>query len=257
MRPVVNMLTDRTALVLDIDWAPDWMIDEVARTLLRYKVKATWFATHGSPAIRKLSDHSSLFEVGLHPNFQSGSSHGSDPDEVLSHMLELFHEATSMRTHGLYQSTRLLEKAAVEYGVNVDVSLLLPGAWHLAPHVLPFERGSMLRLPCLWEDDIEMLQPRPRWSFDERFLGPGLVILAFHPVHIVLNSQDLAGYRALKECNPSFQGVSGGACPPPGTGPGAGHLFDVACRALAGSGFTACELARDLLFEMASEEDAS
>jgi len=34
------------ALTLDIDWAPDWMIEKVAEMLLKYGVKATWFATH-------------------------------------------------------------------------------------------------------------------------------------------------------------------------------------------------------------------
>lgn len=247
---------NRTALVLDIDWAPDWMIDEVARTLREYNVKGTWFATHDSPAVRDLFNYPGLFEVGLHPNFQPGSSHGADPDEVLSHMLELFPEATSMRTHGLCQSTHLLEKAAVEYGVKVDLSLLLPGARHLAPHVLPFEKGSLLRLPCIWEDDIEMLQPQPKWSFDERFSGPGLAILAFHPVHIVLNSQTLAEYRTFKESGPSQWDSLNDVHPFTKQGPGVGRAFVEACRFLVGSGFTVKELARDLLPDPVRAEDA-
>ena len=56
------------ALTFDIDWAPDWMIEEVASILIEHNVKTTWFVTHASPAIDKLRQMPELFELGIHPN---------------------------------------------------------------------------------------------------------------------------------------------------------------------------------------------
>ena len=41
------------ALTFDVDWAPDFAIDFVARKLVRDHVRATWFVTHDSPGIRR------------------------------------------------------------------------------------------------------------------------------------------------------------------------------------------------------------
>ena len=38
-------------LTIDLDWAPDWMIEYVANELIRAQVKATWFVTHASHAV--------------------------------------------------------------------------------------------------------------------------------------------------------------------------------------------------------------
>lgn len=47
-------LKDTALLTLDIDWAPDFIIDEVVSILVKNNVKATWFITHNSPAIDRL-----------------------------------------------------------------------------------------------------------------------------------------------------------------------------------------------------------
>lgn len=41
-------------LTFDLDWAPDWIIEEVVSILIDNCVKSTWFVTHASPAIDKL-----------------------------------------------------------------------------------------------------------------------------------------------------------------------------------------------------------
>lgn len=113
------------AVTFDIDWAPDWIIEEVASILIDNRVKATWFVTHASPAIEKLRQMPDLFELGIHPNCLSGSTQGNTEDEVLSHMKEIVPEAISMRTHGLYQTSNFLMKAVRDYGIEIDVSILL------------------------------------------------------------------------------------------------------------------------------------
>ena len=57
------MVLDSTiyALTLDIDWAPDWMISDIANQLISEGVRATWFATHTSQAIKEIEGKSDLF----------------------------------------------------------------------------------------------------------------------------------------------------------------------------------------------------
>jgi hypothetical protein len=47
--------TERVAIT-DIDWAPDFVIDSVAATLVQIGVQTTWFVTHSSPAVDSLRD---------------------------------------------------------------------------------------------------------------------------------------------------------------------------------------------------------
>lgn len=190
-------------ITLDIDWAPDWAIDYVAQILIEKNVKATWFVTHDSKAIGKLKEREDLFELGIHPNMLEGSSHGKSADEVLSHITDIVPNAVSMRTHGLYQSTSFLIKAAKDYGIKVDTSLFLPRMSHLKPHLFKLGDSNLWRVPYFWEDDSEMFEEDSIWELsDERLNVPGLRIFDFHPIHIVLNTNEFNLYRNLKEKNP-------------------------------------------------------
>jgi len=187
-------MADAYAMTLDIDWAPDWMIDVVADTLVEHAIRATWFATHRSPAVTRLEENP-LFEIGIHPNFRPGSAHGSTEEEVLAHMMKLFPTATAMRTHSLVQSTPML-KLASEAGITTDVSLFVPGQPHLTPHALHFGPAKLMRIPFFWEDDLAFDDPNKTWDMGSL---PGLKVYNFHPVHIVLNSANGTPYGELKE----------------------------------------------------------
>lgn len=195
--------TNSFVLTLDVDWAPDFMIDQVADILLKNNVKATWFITHESDAISRLRNNSQLFELGIHPNMLCGSTHGKTQDEVLTHIKEIVPDAVSMRTHGLYQTSPWLTKAAKEYGIQTDVSLFLPRAKNLQPHKINWNGSSLWRLPYFWEDDAEMFDDNPIWRLsDERLNVSGLRIFDFHPIHIVLNTDNFSKYEELKKRKP-------------------------------------------------------
>lgn len=188
------------AITLDLDWAPDFVIDHAADQLLSRQVKATWFVTHDSPAVERLRCHPELFELGIHPNFLPGSTHGSDSAQVLRHCSALVPNARSVRTHGLVQTSNLLEQIVKETGITIDVSLFLPHAPNLQPVDYYWDDGvRMLRIPYFWEDDFEMVRPGPCWHV-EGLLGcdTGVRIFDFHPIHIYLNSANLEPYRMLK-----------------------------------------------------------
>jgi hypothetical protein len=200
------MTAERAAITLDIDWAPDHVIDGIADRLIAARVRATWFVTHASPAIERLRRHPALFELGIHPNFLSGSTHGATPSDVLEHCMQLVPTARSMRTHSLVQSTVLLEAVARLTPIANDVSLYLPGQPGLEPFVQPLRSRPMTRLPFWWEDDFEMYAATADWALARRSAnaGAGLCIVNFHPIHVALNSPSLARYDALKAAAPAL-----------------------------------------------------
>ena len=192
---------DRYLITLDVDWASDEVIDYVSDVLLRKGVRATWFITHDSPAIRKLTDHPELFELGLHPNFHADSSQGHNTSQVMEYLRKILPHSGLVRTHGLIQSTRLLAELVECYGVEVDLSLCLYDTPLITPHELWFTKGgkSLLRIPYFWEDSYELNAPEPCWSFHaKRYHCRGLKIFNFHPIHIILNSKDDGAYSAIK-----------------------------------------------------------
>lgn len=198
----------QVAITIDVDWAPDFVIDDIAQRLITYGVKATWFVTHRSPAIERLRRWPDLFELGIHPNVLPGSTHGSTPEEVLEHCMALVPDATSMRTHGLVQSTLLLAQVMEKSPITADVSLFLPHSPYLHPVSYQWASRELLRIPYFWEDDFEMERNAPCWRLSPLLaLGNGQKIFDFHPIHVYLNSRDPSIYQALKRSVPNLAAV--------------------------------------------------
>lgn len=224
-----------TALTLDVDWAPDFAIDAISARLDAAGVPSTWFATHDSPAIRRLRAHP-LVEVGLHPNFRADSSHGAAPDEVLRRCFDIVPGAISARNHGLLTSTHLLV-AALDAGLRCDLTLYLPDAPLMTPH--RFELGGRLlyRLHHQWEDDLEMVAGRPpRSPVAVVEAAERACVLAFHPLHVYLNARDMRPWNVLRAEAP-FTALTPAQVDPRVTdGDGAGAWFDALVDRLARDG---------------------
>ena len=108
-----------------------------------------------------------------------------------------------MRTHGLYQTSNWLVKAAKDYGILIDVSLFLPRAKNLQPHQIKWSGCSLWRIPYFWEDDLETFEDIPIWSTsDERLNISGLKVFDFHPVRIALNTNRFGTYQHIKSIRP-------------------------------------------------------
>jgi len=186
-----------TFITLDVDWAPDFVIDAVAEVLSEHGTKATWFVTHASPAVKRLGLYP-LFELGIHPNFLPGSSHGSCVEDVLRHMMSLVPTARSMRAHAVFQSGPLLSEVVRQTPIRVDSTTFLPEMPNIMPlqHLTP--NGTLTRIPFLWSDNHEMLRPRSDWT-PRRFIDmPGYKVFLFHPLHIFLNSRSSDRYTKIK-----------------------------------------------------------
>jgi len=193
-------------ITLDVDWAPDWCIQRVADALIRENIKATWFITHDSPAIQDLKQNSDLFELGVHPNFNEGSTQGNDVQEIMDYLISIVPDAQSLRTHGLFYSFRTIEYLNFHYDIKYDSSLLLWNTAHINPHKLYLSKNRfVIRLPIFWEDDVEMRTFSPNFSLKPpRYNAPGMKIFNFHPIHICLNSCSLGNYDACKAMNSSI-----------------------------------------------------
>jgi hypothetical protein len=203
------------AITLDVDWAPDFAIEFAVGLLLEQQVRATWFITHDSPAIQALRQFPDLFELGIHPNFLPGSTHGATPDDVLSHCLSIVPEAQSVRTHSLVQSSPLLQKIINETELQTDVSVFLPLMPNITPVKVTMGGRALLRVPYLWEDSYEILQESPDWQLEKlTALGPGFKVVNFHPIHIYLNSPTILRYQRMRrEVSPMADWTSEVAAP--------------------------------------------
>jgi hypothetical protein len=191
--------TIRTAITFDIDWAPDWCIERCVEILDRFGVKATFFATHASPALEEIKRRRERFEVGLHPNFHPGSTHGSETSAVIEHCLEFAADARAMRTHGLMQWSNLFALLANSFPqIETDVSTFLPGqqSYRGSYFFLDGMSAPVTKLAYRWEDDIAAALPSYDWSALP-VLVDGLNIFNFHPIHVGLNMETMSRYRAL------------------------------------------------------------
>jgi len=187
-----------TLVTFDLDWAPDFVIDHVADFLIKKQVKSTWFITHRSPSIERLRQYPHLFELGIHPNFRTASTHGNNPQEVIRHCVDLVPNAKSIRMHSLFQSTPILDMIIKETQCTHDVSLFLSHTPSLRPVEFVRNNGKLIRIPYLWEDDFEMDYATPFWHAEQLLtIGAGLKVLDFHPIHVYLNSATFDNYTSL------------------------------------------------------------
>jgi len=230
-------------VTLDIDWAPEWVIESVVERLVRAGVRATLFATHDSSFLRSLEGDPRV-EIGLHPNFLPGSSHGSTPEEIFATLRNWYPRATVCRTHSLVQSEPLLARMACEFGIEVDCSIHLPRAAHVAPHELHIsERGhSIIRLPHVFQDNMHAMTGRTWDAAGAKLDTPGWKVLNFHPVHVALNTARLATYEALKRRGPLGSLTRADLPPADPRAPGTGTFFDAVLARLRGEpSFTVSE----------------
>ena len=162
----------------------------------RHRVKATFFATHETDLNAEIVARG--HELGIHPNFLPGSSHGAAPAEVVETCLRFAPNARYMRTHRLIQSSPLLSAVFTRFGqLETVVSLFMRRAERVLRCAFEFGEARFERILYDWEDDAEFARGR-FGDEDDHFFGDR-TIFDFHPIHIHLNSRTGAEYGRLKE----------------------------------------------------------
>jgi hypothetical protein len=228
------VIVDRSIITIDVDWAPDFAIDAVARLLRDAGVAATWFVTHDCDAVRRLRTDP-LAELGVHPNFLPGSSHGSDPAEVLRHVLSIVPSATSLRSHSTYVSGRVLDLILRETAIEIESNCLLPRMQGIYPIPFTYAGRRLLRVPYFWADDYELAQREPDWAVAPCEGISGLRVYGFHPLSIVLNASSLEVFTRLRSLSKQWSQLSADEIAPLiGGGAGVGGFFAALVERLAG-----------------------
>ena len=175
----------------DIEWAPDWAIRDLFTLADEHGVPLTPFLTHRSEYLASrfgMRDLVSSGDVGLHPNFLPGSTHGATVDEVIASTKALWPDSVSFRSHCFYDDTRMLRKMA-ESGFRYDSNFFA----FLQPMLAPLRTvAGTVRLPVFWEDDVHSGNQLP-WDagpLRAAFGTPGLKIVNVHPLRVALNVPD-------------------------------------------------------------------
>jgi hypothetical protein len=172
---------------LDLDWAPDHVLDDTRQLLGEAGLPVTIFATHSSAGVDRLRGLPRC-EMGIHPNFL-------DEQFELARLLADFAGTTGVRCHALYYTSRLLplfHRHGIRYFSN-DLMFLQP---HLAPY---YDWSGLVRLPIYWEDDVHCEYFDGAFGLEVLRLGqPGLKVFNFHPVHLYLNTAQPEDYQAAK-----------------------------------------------------------
>ncbi|MFX0053160.1 MAG: hypothetical protein ACFFCW_12755 [Candidatus Hodarchaeota archaeon] len=177
-------------VTLDLDWAPDYVLDYSFKLLSESGVKATIFTTHDSPAIRNVRD---ILEIGLHPNV----SHLNEIEYAIYELKKSFPEARCIRNHSLVSCSRFFP-VYKKYNLMVSSNYTMIGQDNIKP--IPMLYG-IYEYPIYYADDICLIMCK---HFDSEVLkeellrGSGLKVIAFHPVHIYLNSNNIERYASVK-----------------------------------------------------------
>lgn len=183
------------ALTFDIDWAPDFAILHCLELLENAGCKGTFFATHSTSLNNVIVERG--HNLGIHPNFLPGSSHGSDVQEIISECLNYAPDAWCMRTHALLQSTPLLHEIFSKFPqLKLDVSLLMHRSAFAHKIKWEIDGVSFDRLLYNWEDDAQFSRFK-KDKLPDLFFGE-LTVFDFHPIHVFLNSTDGSEYHNLK-----------------------------------------------------------
>jgi hypothetical protein len=193
------------AFTMDIDWAPEEVIEDALSLFKKNNIKCTLFSTHQSDVIQ--SSDLSLFEIAIHPNFNPLFSCESKrkAEEILDELLTLYPDAKGVRSHSMTQSTPLL-KLFKEKGLIYDSNQFLPYDYSMKPYL---SWDGLIRIPYSWEDDVHFLYKK---SFDyeifDTYHPDNLYVLDFHPIHVYLNTDSEKTYLTAKPYYHDFKKLS-------------------------------------------------
>lgn len=193
---------NKVFVTLDIDWAHDEVIRDVASFLHELGIPATWYVTHETPVLNELRANP-LFELGIHPNYnplllQCSPVKGANAKEVLENVLRIVPEAGSVRSHSLTQHSALVDYYA-EKNLKHELNVFIPIQENIL--VKPYRHWTgVIQVPHIWEDDVNMRYALDYNEMLEKIVSyPMLTVLDFHPIHLFLNANTYSHYEEVKD----------------------------------------------------------
>ncbi|NOS36047.1 MAG: hypothetical protein GQ522_05365 [Deltaproteobacteria bacterium] len=193
-------------ITVDIDWAPDDILEHTIQLLERRGVAATFFVTHATPLLERIRSNPQ-FELGIHPNFAAllnGKSRRGEQSisSILRELLEVVPEARSVRSHALIQGSRFCE-AFAQSGLRYDCNPFIPVTGKIVIRPWRFRNG-MIVVPFMWSDYMHCAYGWD-WNIDGYLHAEGLKVFAFHPIHVAINTVDLSLYHDNKDSLKTLQ----------------------------------------------------
>lgn len=179
----------------DVDWASEDAIAIQQDVFDRHGIHATYFVTHRSERLARLHADKRV-DLGVHPNFLPGSSHGEGFTQVIDTVLAFAPEARTYRCHRYFD----VSDVAHEFhrrGFRYDANLCTNLQTGLAP--IRHESG-LIRLPTFYEDGTHFWN-RQAWrfrDFEDVFASPGLKIVCVHPMITAMNVTGVEYWAELK-----------------------------------------------------------
>jgi hypothetical protein len=182
----------QVALTFDVDWADDETLMDSLEIIQQAGAKATFFATHYTEALANVDR--TMIEIGIHPNFNpllDGKGGGSFRD-VFKQSSEMYPDVVGFRSHGVVSSGPIMYHAP-EYGMLYESNMYIPAR---APCFRDYD--GVIRIPMYWSDYRELLVGTP-YNADTLELPSDIpAVMAFHPMHVFVNSETPERPRALR-----------------------------------------------------------
>lgn len=196
----------------DIDWAIDEAIEECLNIITSANIKATFFVTHNSPIIKRLSDYPGI-EIGIHPNFDGLINRNPETKssaEIIKDLKSFVPGANVIRSHGMTHSGRWLELYK-ENGLLFSSQYFMNGV----NTIQPFSHlNGVVEAPVYFADDGFIWEAdRHGWNENsKRFSFKGidnyLCVYNFHPIHIALNTHSFDFYNSTRERHKEISGIN-------------------------------------------------
>ena len=184
-------MSDNTVYVtLDTDWAPDSLIDFSLDFLHKYQVQSTFFATNRTDVL--LQSDPDVVEVGLHPNYTNLDT----VESTLADLKDIYPDAHGVRSHTLLHGSRfnkLYQRLNMSWTSNYLAMF--------SRNIQPITNPGMIEYPVYFMDDAYLLMYTGADKFKVSSLQletAGMKILAFHPIHIFLNTGTIEHYEKAK-----------------------------------------------------------
>lgn len=184
------------AFTIDIDWASEDSIREITDFFIGNEIPVNIFCTHPSAVLAERKE-SPLVELGIHPNYSDGSSHGNTMDEITDYCMNLVPDARSVRGHRWFNSNDMYDRL-IKRGILYDSS-----ECSMMDRVEPYiHRSGLLRFPVFFEDGGMLwngMEPDFKSNGRKYFSQDGLKVLDLHPIHFAINSPTDSYYRQVAD----------------------------------------------------------
>jgi len=218
-------------ITIDIDWAADWMIEDVLNTLDKYSCQALFFGTHKTPMNHEVIRRG--HELGIHPNFRLTGENHLISNEIQRLLEDVNSSPHFIRSHCLRTDTLQLEQSFGEIAtLRYDLSILTPGTSIIfqAERKLPKTNRMIRQINYHWEDSLFLRGSiESPMRFENRYLyGP--TALNFHPIHIVTDAISFECYARLKQRHGTISAVKRTDIAACANKHGIGHIFESAIK---------------------------